>query len=84
MKDAIIWDVTPCGYVRTDVSNEYIASIIRVVNLWKSSVRGTCLFYKSLSAFKEIIIFTIKISERCAPLKTRQFFPIKLAVQSTA
>jgi hypothetical protein len=29
-KNAIFWDVTPCGLVRTDVSEEHITSIIRV------------------------------------------------------
>jgi hypothetical protein len=28
-KNDVSWDVTPCGYVRTDVSEELIASNIR-------------------------------------------------------
>jgi hypothetical protein len=27
MKNAVFWDVTPCGCRKTDVSEEYIASI---------------------------------------------------------
>jgi hypothetical protein len=30
MKNAMIWDVTLCGYVRTEVLEEFNASIIRV------------------------------------------------------
>jgi hypothetical protein len=30
MKDAVFWDVTLFGFVRTDVSEERIASIIRI------------------------------------------------------
>jgi hypothetical protein len=30
MKNAVFWDVAPCGSVRTDVSGERIASIIKV------------------------------------------------------
>jgi hypothetical protein len=30
MKNAVYWDVTPVALIRTDVSKEYIASIIRV------------------------------------------------------
>jgi hypothetical protein len=30
MKTAVFWDVTPCGSLRTNVSEERIASIIRV------------------------------------------------------
>jgi hypothetical protein len=34
MKNAILWDVTPCGYcVRTDVSEELSASIIGVTEI---------------------------------------------------
>jgi hypothetical protein len=29
LKNAVFWDVTPCGFVRTDVSEERIASIMR-------------------------------------------------------
>jgi hypothetical protein len=30
MENAVFWDVTPCDSLRTDVSEERIASIIRV------------------------------------------------------
>jgi hypothetical protein len=30
LKNAVFWDVIPHGFLRTDVSKEYIASIIRV------------------------------------------------------
>jgi hypothetical protein len=30
MKNVVFWDVTTCGFVRTDVSEERIASFIRV------------------------------------------------------
>jgi hypothetical protein len=33
MKNAVLWDVTPCGPIRTDVSEECNASIIRVIRL---------------------------------------------------
>jgi hypothetical protein len=33
MKHVVFWDVTPCGFVRTDVSEELIASIIRVTGI---------------------------------------------------
>jgi hypothetical protein len=33
MKNAVVWGVTPCGFVGTDVSEEPIASIIRVEEL---------------------------------------------------
>jgi hypothetical protein len=32
-KNAVIWDVTPCDFVRTDVSEERVASIIRVTRI---------------------------------------------------
>jgi hypothetical protein len=35
MKNAIFWDVTSCGFVRTDVSEECVASIIRVTRISK-------------------------------------------------
>jgi hypothetical protein len=33
MKNGVFWDVTPCGSVRTDVSEELSASIIRVTRI---------------------------------------------------
>jgi hypothetical protein len=33
MKNAVFWDVRPCVSVRTDVSEEIIASVIRVKRL---------------------------------------------------
>jgi hypothetical protein len=33
MKNGVFWDVTPCGIVRTDVSEEVSASIIRVTRI---------------------------------------------------
>jgi hypothetical protein len=30
MNNGLFWDVMPCGFVRTDVSEELSASIIRV------------------------------------------------------
>jgi hypothetical protein len=30
MKNAVFWDVAPCGLVKTDVSGERVASIFRV------------------------------------------------------
>jgi hypothetical protein len=33
MKNAVFWDGTPCGFVRTDVSEERTASIIRVARI---------------------------------------------------
>jgi hypothetical protein len=33
MKDVVFWDVTPVTLVRTDVSEERIASIIRVTRI---------------------------------------------------
>jgi hypothetical protein len=30
IKNAVYWNVTPCGFVRTDVYEERIASIIKV------------------------------------------------------
>jgi hypothetical protein len=33
IKNAISWDVTPCGFVRTDVSDERAASIIKVTRI---------------------------------------------------
>jgi hypothetical protein len=30
MENVIIWDVTPCGIVRTEVSEEHVLSIFRV------------------------------------------------------
>jgi hypothetical protein len=32
-KNAVFWDVTPCGSLRTDVSGERSASIIRVTRI---------------------------------------------------
>jgi hypothetical protein len=40
MKNAVFWDVTPCGFGRSDVSEEYIASIISVTRI---SELGTTL-----------------------------------------
>jgi hypothetical protein len=33
MKNAVFWDFTPCGFVRTDISEELSASIIRVTRI---------------------------------------------------
>jgi hypothetical protein len=33
MKNAVFWEVTPCGSVRTDVSEQRTASIIRVTRI---------------------------------------------------
>jgi hypothetical protein len=33
MKNGVFWDVTPCGSVRTDVSEELSASFIRVTEI---------------------------------------------------
>jgi hypothetical protein len=33
MKSGVFWDATPCGSVRTDVSEELNASIIRVTRI---------------------------------------------------
>jgi hypothetical protein len=33
MKNAVFWDVTPCSFVTTDVSEELSASIIRVTRI---------------------------------------------------
>jgi hypothetical protein len=33
MKNGVFWDVTPCGSVRTDVSEELRASFIRVTRI---------------------------------------------------
>jgi hypothetical protein len=30
MKNAVLWDVAPCGFIRTDVSEECVAFIFRV------------------------------------------------------
>jgi hypothetical protein len=53
-KNGVFWDVTPCGFVRTDVSEELIASFIRVTKIGElrtmlavTSNRRTLLrFYK--------------------------------------
>jgi hypothetical protein len=43
MKNAIFWDVTPCGACKNDVSEENIASIIRVTRICESaSVASYC------------------------------------------
>jgi hypothetical protein len=44
MKSAVFWDVTPCGSLRTDVSEEHIASIISVESI---SELGTTLAVSS-------------------------------------
>jgi hypothetical protein len=33
LKNAVFWDVTPCGSCKNDVSEERIASIFRVINI---------------------------------------------------
>jgi hypothetical protein len=33
MKNGVFWDVTPCGFVRSDVSEELSASFIRVTRI---------------------------------------------------
>jgi hypothetical protein len=33
MKNAVFWDVTPCGCVRTDVLGERVASTIKVTRI---------------------------------------------------
>jgi hypothetical protein len=45
MKNAVFWDVTPCGSVRTDVSEETSDSIIRVKRIGEL---GKILFIHSL------------------------------------
>jgi hypothetical protein len=44
MKNAVFWDVTQCGFVRTDVSEERIASIIRATRIGE---HGTTLAVNS-------------------------------------
>jgi hypothetical protein len=53
MKNAIFWDVTPCGTVRTNISKECIVSIITVTRI---SELGTMLAVTSSHACcKEIL-----------------------------
>jgi hypothetical protein len=33
VRNAVFWDVTPCDFVRTDVSEERISSIIKVTRI---------------------------------------------------
>jgi hypothetical protein len=33
MKNGVFWDVTPCGFIRTDVLDELSASFIRVTRI---------------------------------------------------
>jgi hypothetical protein len=40
MKNAVFWDVSPCGFLRTDLLEERIASINRVTRIGES---GTTL-----------------------------------------
>jgi hypothetical protein len=40
LKNAVFWDVTPCGSLSTDVSEELSGSIIRVT---RNSEQGTTL-----------------------------------------
>jgi hypothetical protein len=35
LKNSVFWDVTPCGFVRDDVSEERVVSIIRVRRISK-------------------------------------------------
>jgi hypothetical protein len=40
MKNTIFWDMMPCGFLRTDVSEEHVASII---GMQRISEPGTTL-----------------------------------------
>jgi hypothetical protein len=40
MKNTIAWDVTPCGSIKKDISEEHIVSIIRVTTI---ALLGTTL-----------------------------------------
>jgi hypothetical protein len=53
VKNAVFWDVTPCGSVRTDVSEERIACIIRVENSKVLTATNSCsmLYYLLLTLF---------------------------------
>jgi hypothetical protein len=35
MKNAVFWDVMPCSFVRTDVSEERVASFIRMTIIYE-------------------------------------------------
>jgi hypothetical protein len=44
VKNGVFWDVTPCGFVRTDVSEELSASFIRATRIGEL---GTTLAFTS-------------------------------------
>jgi hypothetical protein len=75
MKNGVFLDVTPCGSVKTDVSEEYIASVIRLKN---QRARNNC---KSKLKPKQLILFilmmeTIQSSETpVLTTATRRSFP---------
>jgi hypothetical protein len=35
-KDAVFWDVAPCGFIKADVSEESVASIFRVEEITRA------------------------------------------------
>jgi hypothetical protein len=66
MKNAIFWDVTPVAFVRTDVSEEHSASIIRVTRIGEL---GTTL---AVSRNQRMLQRNTSIS-RCYVPSKRQF-----------
>jgi hypothetical protein len=46
MKNAVLWEVTFCGFVRTDVSGERSAPVIKVIRINKLRTElKNCVFW---------------------------------------
>jgi hypothetical protein len=68
VKNAIFWDVTPCGLVRTEVSEDRITSIIRVTKIGKL---GTMLAVTSnQSTLQKKNTMSHRHSHHCENLKS--------------
>jgi hypothetical protein len=53
-KNDVFWDVTPCGFVRIDVSEELRASIIRVARI--DGLLGTKYFFVFLRSLSRLLV----------------------------
>jgi hypothetical protein len=45
MKNTVFWDVTPCGSLRTDVSEERNVSIIRMTRIGEPGTLAVTSYY---------------------------------------
>jgi hypothetical protein len=60
MKNGVFWDVTPCGSVRTDVSEELSAPIIRVTRIGElGATLAVTSYRRTLQRHKIVFLLSV-------------------------